>query len=50
MLNLLVVNNRLVKNEYYFLRDEVQEMMGMVEIDHPGLHFKLQGIDQGRLG
>ena len=36
----LLVDNRLVKNEYYFLR-EVQEMMGMVEIDHPGLHFKV---------
>ena len=36
ILNILV-DNRMMKNEYYFLR-KVQEMMGMVEIDHPGLH------------
>ena len=33
----ILVDNRMMKNEYYFLR-KVQEMMGMVEIDHPGLH------------
>jgi hypothetical protein len=38
MLNLLV-ENRLAKNEYFFL-SQIQEMIGTVEISHPGFNTK----------
>jgi hypothetical protein len=46
MLNLLV-ENRLVKNEYFFLR-QVQEMIGTVEISHPGFNV-MAFLKDGRL-